>query len=193
MAWTQDDLQSLELLLEAKLRDKSTSVIKMDQKQEKQHSTKQEDLKQGRVPVLEPNLYNALRETPREVELETWKWSVTLLIYVFAFCLMHFSPKKVSTAAPIAEETPAIITEYRIRVDQPGNYILSVPRIWSLASTSVVTETVTATTTHEITKTVKSISTERPTATATVCHWNQAEEDAMIRRLAIERGYQIYE
>ncbi|KAH0281093.1 hypothetical protein KCU91_g517, partial [Aureobasidium melanogenum] len=193
MAWTQDDLQSLELLLEAKLRDKSTSSIGMSQKQEKQQSTKQEDLKQGRVPVLEPNLYNALRETPREVELESWKWSVTLLIYVFAFCLMHFSPQKVSTAAPIAEETPAIITEYRIRVDQPGNYTLSVPRIWSLASTSVVTKTVTATTTHEITKTVTSTSTERPTATATACHWNEAEEDAIIRRLAVERGYQIYE
>ncbi|KAG9662265.1 hypothetical protein KCU95_g902, partial [Aureobasidium melanogenum] len=197
MAWTQDDLQSLELLLESKLRDKRSSPIEMDQEQSRRHHTKKNKLEQGRVPVLEPSLCNALREPTRQVEPESWKWGVTLLIYVFAFCLMYFSPKKESTAAPIAENTQAMITEYHIQVKQPGNYTMAVPSIWSVASTSVVTETVTTTTTQEITKTVTATTTEKPTATVTVCHWNESQKDAckdyIIRRLAVERGYRIYE
>ncbi|KAH0027269.1 hypothetical protein KCU78_g4021, partial [Aureobasidium melanogenum] len=197
MAWTQDELHSLEQLLESKLRDKRTSSIEMDQKQEKQHSSKPTQFEQRRFPVLEPSLYNALREPPREVEFTTWKWGFTLLVYVFAFCLMYFSPKKVSAAAPIAEEISATINEYYIQVKQPGNYTVSVPSIWSVASTSVVTETVTTTATHEIIKTVTATTTERPTATVTVCHWKESQEDAckdyIIRRLAVERGYDIRE
>ncbi|KAH0151961.1 hypothetical protein KCU67_g10030, partial [Aureobasidium melanogenum] len=100
MVWTQDDLQSLELLLESKLRDKRT-----------------------------PSLYNALREPERQAEPQTCKWGVTLLIYISAFCLMYFSPRKVSAAAPVAEKPPTMITEYRIEVNLPGNYTMSVPSI----------------------------------------------------------------
>ncbi|KAG9526522.1 hypothetical protein KCU93_g5575, partial [Aureobasidium melanogenum] len=172
MAWTQDELHSLEQLLKSKLRDKSTRPNEMDQAQKGRHSTKQEELEQGRVPVLEPSLYNALREPERQAEPQTCKWGVTLLIYVFAFCLMYFPPRKVSAAAPIARKPPAMITEYRIEVNQPGNYTMSVPSMWSVASTpvastSMATKTITVTVTEKITKTVTATATERTTAVAT--------------------------
>lgn len=66
MAWTEDELHSLERLLETRLRDKRTSPIEMNQAQEKRHSTEQEEQhftqpgepEQGSVPVQEQSGYS---------------------------------------------------------------------------------------------------------------------------------------
>lgn len=96
MAWTQDELHSLEQLLESRLRDKRTSPIEMDQEQEQRHPTEQEEEhpavqeepEQRRASVHEPGLMDPQRNFIREVEPGTWQWIFTLLTYLLAFSLM---------------------------------------------------------------------------------------------------------
>lgn len=181
MAWTQDDLQSLEQLLESKLKDEKPSSTKMHQSQGKQHPTKQEELQQGRSGNREPGLINPPHDTTRSNPTETSKWVCTLLVYILGFCVMYQFPKKESTTPSLPEQQPAFITEFHIRVDQPGNYTVSVPKMWSMASTSVVTETVTTTATEEITVTA-TVTEVRipPSVTDYHVHVNQGCMSTMI-------------
>ncbi|KAH0361205.1 hypothetical protein KCU65_g8915, partial [Aureobasidium melanogenum] len=166
MAWTQDDLQSLEELLESRLRDQRTSPIEMNQEQEQRHPTEQEEQQptqqeepeQGRAPVQQAGLMNPQRDFIREVEPGTWKWIFTLLTYILAFSLIYCSPGQ---APSIAEKPSAMIRDNHITIQviNPVNCTVSVPSTWPVASTpvastSTATETVTATTTEKIRATV---------------------------------------
>lgn len=105
MAWTQDDLQSLEQLLDFKLKDKSTRPIEMNQPERKQQPAKQDEPEQGWIGRISGQLeiFGNWLNSP---EMEDWVGFTFLLVQTLAayFMVSVLVDNSVSTTTSIEPE-----------------------------------------------------------------------------------------